>query len=154
MRTPANGTGSIFASVSTTRRSASTWRIRARDSSPETRADVWSGPRVGGSSWSIESPTGGGSTGRAAPRCGSRSNTTVPGAAISSSRRSPPDPTYRSLHPARRAEMVHRAHLAPRRGGLADGSAVLDEHVGERKPLLPQHDLHEILLDLVRILLF
>src|SRR5918992_1744732 len=54
---------------------------------------------------------------------------------------------------ARRAEVVDRARLALRDGRLAQRPAVLDQHVGEPEPFLLGKDLHQVALDLVRVLL-
>src|SRR5205814_4149325 len=58
-----------------------------------------------------------------------------------------------SVGTARRAEVVDHALLAQRPARVADPPPVPDQKVREAGPVLARHDLHQVALDLDRILL-
>ena len=58
-----------------------------------------------------------------------------------------------SAQPARRAQILDHAHLAARLAGVAHAPAVPDQEMREAVPVGLRHDLHEVALDLDRILL-
>src|SRR4030095_8938042 len=74
---------------------------------------------------------------RLQPSCDVRSPTPSPGVASDA---------------ARRTDVAQKPRAGRREGRLADMTSVLDEQVREQCALLSRHQLHQIELDLVRVL--